>query len=224
MHDDNPEGPFEPITGFFPEHPDPVVSDSAAIMLISACETRNVRLVRYALSLTSALGCPDEVMTNVALHGAMRLRTMHTDDITVSPWHFHKVLSPTGDHLWTFEVDEENLSALYGAARAQGLELEESFLAPAIAEARRTGRTICTAANDELTDPEQHEQHEEGHQHDGKATQSLVDSLQAYWPVDEPQHTRWVGIARMAMCCAELAHFGWGNPAGFRPEALDDEG
>lgn len=216
----DPDSPYEYVQGFFPEHPDPVVSDSAAIILITACETRNIKLVRYALSLTTALGCPDEVMTNVALHGAMRLRTIGTDDVLIHPWHFRRVEVETGEHLWTFDIDGETMKTLYRTAEAKGYPLTEGDLAPAIVEARRSGTSICTAANDPATEPCDHI---DAHEHDAKATQTLVDSLQAHWPVDEEPAKRWVGIARMAMCCAELAHFSWGGPAGFQRDGLDDD-
>jgi len=222
-NDPTDEGsPFEHIMGYFPDHPDAVVSDSMAIALVAACETRNPGLVRYALSLSTALACPDEMLADLSLCGAMRLRSLDVDEASIAPWLFRRVTTPGGERLWTFEIQREALAAVYARAAASGMDLGPDALVPAIAEAERSGRSVCTAANDPATEPCDSVS---GHDaHDAKATKALVDALQAHWPVDEHPMRRWVGIARLAMCCAELAHFAWGNPCGFQPFDLGDEG
>lgn len=197
---------------YFPIHPDPYVSESAACLIVAACESRSVGLVRHTITACAALACVNEVVTDLALHGAARLAALESDEVTIAPWHFHKVRTSDGEPVWTFDIDRDHLARMYRLSDRLGEEADD--FDSVLAELHRTGRSLCTAANE--------------YPDDGGQTAFIVgaerirEEVLAHWPADEDKRTTWAGIARLGMCVAEFAHLAWGNPVGFGHEA-DDE-
>jgi hypothetical protein len=212
---------------FRPLHPDPYVSESAAVLLVAACESRSVSLVRHTVTAVAALSCANEVITDLALHGAARLASLDTDEVTIAPWHFHKVKAAEGEAIWTFDIDTKHLARMYQIAERVGEDADEFELV--LAELHRTGRTLCTAANEyaDLSDAVQVANADtDGEQAQRRArveTERTREEVLAHWPSGEDERTTWAGIARLGMCVAEFAHLAWGNPVGFGISALTED-
>lgn len=212
---------------FQPAHPDPYVSESAAVMLVAACESRSVGLVRHTITCCAALSCANEVVTDLALHGAARLVSLGEDVVDIAPWHFRKVATAEGESVWTFDVDVEHLNRMYAKAAEVG-EKADGF-ERVLTELHRTGRTLCTAANEygDLTSSAAKAVAEGGFEQVNTQlqieTERTRSEVLAHWPEDEDERVTWAGIARLGMCVAEFAHLAWGNPVGFGTSVLDDD-
>lgn len=212
---------------FQPVHPDPYVSESAAVMLVAACESRSVSLVRHTITCCAALACANEMVTDLALHGAARLTSLDTDVVTIAPWHFHKIRTADGEGIWTFDIDTDHLAKMYEVAARVGERADAHDAV--LAELHRTGRTLCTAANEYGSIAEiagaaaaqaGFEQVPEALRIESERTR---EEVLAHWPEGEDVRVTWAGIARLGMCVAEFAHLAWGNPVGFGISLLDDE-
>jgi hypothetical protein len=210
---------------FKPLHPDPYVSESAAVMLIAACESRSVGLVRHTVTCAAALACANEVITDLAMHGAARLDSLDAEAVDIAPWHFRRVATPEGERLWTFDIDTDHLTKMYEVAARVGEEADG--FDRVLAELHRTGRTICTAANEygEITEAVAAAEHVHGEVPEQVRieTERTRSEVLAHWPAEEDERTTWAGIARLGMCIAEFAHLAWGHPVGFGTSVLDDD-
>lgn len=181
---------YEPVAGYFPEHPDPMVSEAGAVMLVAAAETRNTKLLGMTLRSLTGLTCPNEVVVDISLHGAARLRFLDRDSVNVSAIQFTRVRTWEHQPVWTFDVDTEHLSHLYEHAEAAGYEAHP--IESMVNELHRSGRSICTAANE--------------YPSDDVLTSNLRDGVLAHWAMETEPFDFWSGITRMALTVAEMSY------------------
>ena len=181
---------YEAVSGYFPEHPDPMVSEAGAVMLVAAAETRNLKVLGLTLRSVTGLTCPNEVVVDIALHGAARLRFIDRDSVNVSALHFSRITTPGGERLWTFDLDGQALSGLYETAERIGAEV--ASMEHMVTELHRSGRSVCTAANE--------------YPDDEVMTSTLRDSVLAHWAMETEPFDFWSGIARLALAVAEMSY------------------
>lgn len=129
-----------------PDHPDIVVSQAMAIVLIAAGEERDLWLLRNALIVATRVACWHDVVDTLADTGGARLHHMQEEhginEIVVGPWTF-LTEDVAGDLVWTYRLAETQVDAI--TADVQRLHVGDPD--HVAADLHGVARTITAAAN-----------------------------------------------------------------------------